>query len=99
MFKIKKGFLNGLEYFKWIVCNYRWYFNTPKPASTVVDLAVLSQAKGELSIPICAIGGINSENVAQVMEHNPDMISLISDIWKSKDIKAQSKIFSNLYKG
>lgn len=76
------------------------FFKSPtKPHSAVVDLEVLSQAKKQLNIPICAIGGINSENVAQVMKHNPDMISLISDIWKSEDVQAQSKIFSNLYKG
>jgi len=76
------------------------FFKSPtKPASAVVDLEVLSKAKEELDIPVCAIGGINSENVAQVMKHNPDMICLISDIWKSEDIQKQSKIVSKLYEG
>lgn len=76
------------------------FFRSPtKPASAVVELEVLRQAKEELNIPICAIGGINSKNAAQVMKYSPDMICLISDIWKSEDIQAQSKIFSNLYKG
>lgn len=76
------------------------FFKSPtKPASAVVDLEVLFKAKEQLDIPICAIGGINSKNVDQVMKHNPDMICLISDIWKSKDIKVQSKIFSKFYEG
>ena len=76
------------------------FFQSPtKPASAVVELEVLRLAKEELNIPVCAIGGINSKNVAQVMKHSPDMVCLISDIWTSEDIQAQSKIFSNLYEG
>lgn len=76
------------------------FFSSPtKPTSIVVDLEVLSLAKEQLDIPICAIGGINSENIAQVMIYNPDMVCLISDIWKSADIQKKSKKISELYKG
>jgi thiamine-phosphate pyrophosphorylase len=58
------------------------FFKSPtKPKSYTVPLEVLSKAKNKLSIPICAIGGINSENISKVREHNPDMISLVSGIF------------------
>jgi thiamine-phosphate pyrophosphorylase len=58
------------------------FFRSPtKPKTFTVPLEVLSKAKEELSIPICAIGGINSENISQIREQNPDMISLVSGIF------------------
>jgi len=76
------------------------FFCSPtKPDSNIVDLEVLSLAKEQLHIPVCAIGGISSENIDEVMNHNPDMISLISDIWRSEDIISKSRFFANHYEG
>jgi thiamine-phosphate pyrophosphorylase len=63
------------------------FFHSPtKPSSNIVPLEIISQAKKELQVPVCAIGGINTENLNQILAHNPDMVSVISDIWKSDDI-------------
>jgi thiamine-phosphate pyrophosphorylase len=75
------------------------FFHSPtKPNSNIVDLEILSRAKDQLSIPVCAIGGINSDNIAQVMAHHPDMVAVISDIW-SNDIATQAQFYTNLYQG
>lgn len=59
------------------------FFPSPtKPHSGVVSLSVLERAKNALSIPICAIGGINVTNIHDVAAHKPDMISLVSAIWE-----------------
>jgi len=74
------------------------FFASPtKPHSNVVDLEVLKKAKQELNIPICAIGGLNSDNIADIMQHKPDMIALISDIWKSENIQNRAQFFASLY--
>jgi len=74
------------------------FFTSPtKPNSNVVDLEVLTQAQHELDIPVCAIGGLNSENISDVMKHKPDMIALISDIWKSENIQNRAQFFASLY--
>jgi len=74
------------------------FFASPtKPHSNVVDLKVLKKAKEALNIPICAIGGLNSDNIADVMQYKPDMIALISDIWKSENIQKQAQFFASLY--
>ncbi len=59
------------------------FFPSPtKPHSGVVSMNVLRKAKEALSIPICAIGGINITNIHEISAQNPDMISLVSAIWE-----------------
>lgn len=70
------------------------FFASPtKPNSAVVPLEVLREAKEKLDIPVCAIGGINRENIDQIMAQSPDMAAIISDIWRAKDIEEQAKYF------
>lgn len=74
------------------------FFQSPtKPDSTIIPLEILSQAYKELDIPICAIGGIATKNIEKVMQHNPHMVSLISDIWMSDNIQAKSKFYANQF--
>jgi len=74
------------------------FFASPtKPNSNIVPLEVLTQAKKELNIPICAIGGINSENLIDVLDHNPDMVSVISDIWRNENVQNQSNFYANQF--
>ena len=74
-----------------------FYLSPTKPHANIVPLETLSKAKKELNIPICAIGGINLFNIQEVMEHQPDMVSLVSDIWSSKNITQQSSFYKKLF--
>lgn len=75
------------------------FFNSPtKPDSSLVPLDILSKARRELKIPVCAIGGINYQNINSVMEHNPHMVSTISDIWKSENITTKASFYTNQFK-
>lgn len=59
------------------------FFPSPtKPHSGIVSLDVLKKAKEVLAIPVCAIGGISIENIDQVAQHKPDMISVVSGIFQ-----------------
>lgn len=74
------------------------FFSSPTKAdSNIVPLDTLSIAKSKLGIPVCAIGGINTKNISDVMKHDPDMVSLISDIWKSEDITSRSSFYENQF--
>lgn len=74
------------------------FFQSPtKPDSNIVSLDILSLAKKELTIPVCAIGGINSANIANIIEHKPNMISIISAIWKSQNITFKAKEYTNYF--
>lgn len=58
-----------------------FYPSPTKPHSGVVSMSILDKAKEALSIPICAIGGINAANIHEISTHQPDMISVVSAIW------------------
>ncbi|MBE0491964.1 MAG: thiamine phosphate synthase [Sulfurospirillum sp.] len=74
------------------------FFPSPtKPTSRVVDIEVLGIAKSLLDIPVCAIGGINLRNVQKLLAHKPDMLAVISDIWLSEDIQAQSQLYAKFF--
>jgi thiamine-phosphate pyrophosphorylase len=74
------------------------FFSSPtKPNSNIVPLGTLRIAKNSLDIPVCAIGGLDSENIADVMLYEPDMISLISDIWKSESIEEKCAFYNHHY--
>jgi len=74
-----------------------FFTSLTKPLAGVVELSVLDNAKAKLGIPVCAIGGINSQNVQQLIDKKVDMVAVISDIWKSDDIKEHCKLFSDKY--
>lgn len=58
------------------------FFASPtKPHSGIVPISVIAEAKKALSIPVCAIGGINAGNIELLAKEKPDMISLISAIF------------------
>lgn len=70
------------------------FFPSPtKPQSDVVDINVIAKAKDYINIPICAIGGINTKNYKELTMQNVDMIAVISDIWKSENIKNKCEEF------
>lgn len=72
------------------------FFPSPtKPNSSVVPLAVLEEAKKCIHVPICAIGGINEENISLVAHAKIDMYSLISAVFKDDTIEQN---LSNLQK-
>ena len=58
------------------------FFPSPtKPHSGIVSIGVLEKAKETLTIPICAIGGINITNIHEIAAYKPDMISVVSAVW------------------
>lgn len=59
------------------------FFPSPtKPHSGIVSMSILEKAKETLTIPICAIGGINVTNIHEIAAFKPDMISVVSAIWE-----------------
>lgn len=63
-------------------------FSSPtKPDAIIAELDIISIARQQLSIPICAIGGINSDNIKQLIQHGADMTAVISCLFSADDIK------------
>lgn len=56
------------------------YATDTKPEAGNIGLETLKQAKQQLNVPICAIGGLTVENSKIVIESGADYCAVISDI-------------------
>lgn len=69
-----------------------------KPDACTADIELLVQAKRQLHIPVCAIGGITIDNAASLVNSGADMIAVISGLLTKPDITAASEALSALFK-
>ncbi len=76
-----------------------FFASSTKPNAAVVNKEVIAKAKEELSIPVCVIGGITSDNVKELIEKGTDMVAVISDIWQSENIEEKCKSFKKSFEG
>ncbi|MGI9304746.1 MAG: thiamine phosphate synthase [Gammaproteobacteria bacterium] len=68
-----------------------------KPDAVRADLALLRQSRRELSIPVCAIGGITLDNAPSLLAAGADMLAVISAVFAQADPQAAASGFSKLY--
>ena len=61
--------------------------SSTKPSAERASLAILTEARDRLAIPICAIGGITVNNVTQVIAAGADMVAVISGVFGAADIR------------
>lgn len=81
--RAKQAIKDGADY----VAFGAFYPSKTKPKAAVVDFNVIAQAKKELGVPVCVIGGINEDNIKEIAAYQPDMFSLVSDIFEAKNIQ------------
>ena len=68
-----------------------------KPNARSASCGLIREAKSQLEIPVCAIGGIDKSNVAQVIDSGADMTALISSLFSAADIRLTAKHISKLF--
>lgn len=68
-----------------------------KPNAVAASLDLLVQAKRELPVPVCAIGGITQETAPALIAAGADMLAVISAVFAAKDITAAARAFSGLW--
>ena len=74
-------------------------FTSPtKPNAPKCDLEVVREAKQILNLPICVIGGINETNIGSLSHTKPDLIAVISAIYKDGNIKENIKNLQKIIK-
>lgn len=67
-------------------------FTSPtKPNAPKCGLEVVKEAKQILNLPVCVIGGINETNIGSLSHAKPDLIAIISAIYKNGNIKENIK--------
>lgn len=73
-------------------------FTSPtKPAAQPASCELITEAKSQLHIPVCAIGGIDKTNVANVIDAGADMTALISGLFCVKDITQTAAYIARLF--
>lgn len=77
-------------------------FGSMYPSYTKVDakrcpLAIISQSKRCLSIPVCAIGGINHKNLSPILNAGADMVATSHSVFNADDPShSANKIFQQV---
>ena len=74
-------------------------FTSPtKPNAQKCELEVVKKAKQILDLPVCVIGGINETNIGSLSHVKPDLIAVISAIYKNGNIKENIKNLQKIIK-
>ena len=68
-----------------------------KPAAAVADINLLQQAQAEWALPLVAIGGINLNNGAVLVQAGANALAVISALFSAPDIKLAAQNFSKLF--
>ena len=64
------------------------FFSSPsKPNAPHAHIDLIIRAKKELTIPVCAIGGITKNNISQLLGAGVDIVAMISALFKVPDPK------------
>ncbi len=74
------------------------YPSPTKPDAVRAPLEVFTQAKRELLMPLCAIGGITPENATAIIAAGADMLAVISSVLFVADPESAARRFSALFK-
>ncbi len=62
-----------------------------KPAAMRAPLELITAAKLELGVPICAIGGITPDNAAPVLAAGADLLAVITSVLFAEDPEAAAR--------
>ena len=75
------------------------FFPSPtKPGAVLASPALLAQARLQLSVPVCAIGGITPDNGAVLVKAGADMLAVISGLFAAKDVEDTARRYARLFK-
>ncbi len=67
-----------------------------KHSAPVASIALLSQARREIGLPIVAIGGITKEKGASLLTAGADALAVISALFGAEDVLLAARQFANL---
>ncbi|MHB0925814.1 MAG: thiamine phosphate synthase [Gallionellaceae bacterium] len=73
-----------------------FFASTVKPDAVAATPDLLRQARRELAVPLVAIGGIDAQNGAQLLEAGANALAVISAVFAASDIQHAARQFSTL---
>lgn len=75
-----------------------FYASDTKPGTVRAPLSLLAEARRQLGIPVCAIGGITPENGATLLEAGAQMLAVIRGVFAEKDVRVAAESYARLFK-
>ena len=75
----------------------RFFPSSTKPLAPPATLDDLRQARAALQLPIVAIGGINAENGASLIEAGADMLAVIHYLFAFPDVSTRVRQLNSLF--
>ncbi|MCH4871992.1 MULTISPECIES: thiamine phosphate synthase [Pseudomonas] len=77
----------------------RFFNSSTKPGAPTATLDVLDQARSQLKLPICVIGGITLENAAPLVAHGADLLAVVHGLFgadSAQEVTRRAKAFNQL---
>jgi thiamine-phosphate pyrophosphorylase len=75
----------------------RFHVSSTKPDAVQAPLDLLDQARDRLTVPICAIGGITTDNGAELVQRGAHMLAVINGLFAAPDIRQRAREFSRFF--
>ena len=77
----------------------RFFNSSTKPGAPTATLDVLDQARSQLKLPICVIGGITLENAAPLVAHGADLLAVVHGLFgadSTREVTRRALAFNQL---
>ena len=75
-----------------------FFVSITKPGAVSASISLLCKAKQYLQIPIVAIGGIDSENIAELIYKGADAVAVSRSLFNSTNTQFEAKRLSCIFK-
>lgn len=78
----------------------RFFDSQTKPGAPTATLELLAQAKANLHVPICAIGGVTLENAAPLIAHGASLLAVVHALFSAEsaqEVTRRARAFSDLF--
>jgi thiamine-phosphate pyrophosphorylase len=73
------------------------FSSSTKPEAVIAGPETVAEARQKISLPVCAIGGIETGNARQVIDKGADMIAVISSLFASAEIENTARQFTTRF--
>lgn len=73
------------------------YPSPTKPEAPLATVDLFFRAKNELTVPICAIGGITLDNAQPLIAAGTALLAVITDLFSAPDIAARATAYQSLF--
>ena len=74
-----------------------FYASPTRPDAVTAQPDLLMRARRELSVPVCAIGGINADNAAPLIQTGATLLAVCSGIFAQPDIAAAARSIASRF--